>query len=189
MDAHVFRRRHADDLERRPVEGDGTADDAGVGPERAPPEAVRDHGDGVRARVLFRHEPTAQHGTNPEHVEIVRAHRLREQALALAALGQRHRRGGPGREAGERVHATEVEVVRIRRRPVQRAAEVAREDGHDLGRPRHRHRAQEQRVHEAEDRGVGADAESERHHGDRGEARMLHEKAHGLAEVVSERCP
>jgi hypothetical protein len=63
--AHVFGRGHPDDLERRPVEGDGTADDAGVGSERAPPEPVRDHGDGVRARVLFRHEPRPSAGRTP----------------------------------------------------------------------------------------------------------------------------
>ena len=50
-----------------------------------------------------------------------------------------------------------------------------------------RQRPQQHRVDDAEDRGVGADAEREREDGGRGEAGILAQHAHGVDEVLAQR--
>ena len=104
--------------------------------------------------------------------------------------------GEPGRHRIERSEALEapalvadVDVVRIRRRDIARAERfdrVLHADRVHLARVGNRQRPQHQRIGEAEDGAVGADADGERDHRDNGEARAGAQHADAVPEVLPE---
>jgi hypothetical protein len=58
-------------------------------------------------------------------------------------------------------------------------------DRDELGGRAHRQRPEEQRVHHAEERGVGADPERERDDGDRGQALVTGQRAHAVEQILA----
>jgi hypothetical protein len=106
-----------------------------------------------------------------------------------AGIGRK--RHGEIRERGEAVEAlgaiANVDVVAVRRHEragVERFDRRPRTDGEHLAGARDRKRPQQQRVGEAEDGAVGADADRQREHRDEGEAWAGRQHAEAVAEVL-----
>ena len=108
----------------------------------------------------------------------------------LAALAPRVEVARPGRAAGQAaavaVAGRRRERVAGRRRALARQAAAVFDEDQPVG-VRERQRPEQQRVHQAEDRGVGADADGEDQDGDDGEAGVAAQRAEGVAQVVQER--
>ena len=200
-------RRHAHDRERLAVQREGPAGDLRIGVELASPEIVANHRHGMAIGhfVLTGQEEPPELRLEPERGEIVRGHDAAEDLGGLRPGRELQRRGGIVR--GElRYGARAIAVV-----PVVGHRDREREP---LGAMRERlvhfdqaggvldgERAEEQRADEADDRGRGADAEPQRHHGEESEparprqhsGAMLHvaPQPHGslLSPIVSGRPP
>ena len=129
-------------------------------------------------------EQTAQGGTEPEHGEVAAVHQLGQHGLDASAellgYGLELRCRDAGEDLGAR--ALQVLVVRIRER---REGEVVVGEV-DLHQPLglgDRWPAEENRVHQAEGGGVGADTQRERENGDQREAWGLAQPARRVAEI------
>jgi hypothetical protein len=181
--------RDADDRERAAVERDLAVDDRRVCAEATLPRGVAQHGDGVRPRspILFGQEAAAERGAHAEHVEVVARRQVAPDALVVAAAAQAHRREAVGEQPREDLAAVAVVlVVEVRldrhvRAVVERAEEFVKLTGSLDGQ-----RAQQHRVHETEDRGVGPDAERERHGRNEREARTLPQPARAVSQVLQQ---
>ena len=163
---------------------------AGSAPNRRrqKPSLTTSAGAAAGSTVLERPEDAAPSGGDARHLEVVRGHELAEDPIRLAPFAQAHGSDGVGREPGEGVGLlAKIEVVGIRRPSVEGAAVVARVHRHYRGGVAHRKWAKKERVDEAEDRGVGADAEADRQQGHESESRALREHPHGVAQVVDQR--
>ncbi len=187
-------RHDADHREALPAQDEGAAEDAGVAAESPLPESLAQEDDAVGARLLLlRAERPAEDRSLPERRE-----RPRRDLPPVDALGLAH---GVRRPA----HGAEDEVLPVvagdgleDRALVAQVLEVRHGEAHlrDLLRPlgeeheapglRVRQGPQQDGVHHAEDRGVGADAERERGHGDDGEAGRAPQRAHREANVPPE---
>ena len=181
------RRHDADDDDRIAVEQRRLADDRRVAPEGARPQRLGDHRRPLGAvRVVAGFERAAgdrRHAQQREDVGRDDGHRNRRR---LAVAGQRD--GGrrvPGdvlHGAGLRAPVEDVEVGAV----VGLVADGG-VDGDEARRVGEGQRLQQHAVDDAEDRGVGADAEGQHHDDQRAEARRLEEEPECLAEVSEHR--
>jgi hypothetical protein len=186
-------RRDADHGERAPVDGHRAPDDARVGAEALAPQPVAEHDDRARhgRGVLVGDEEAPERGAHAEHREVVPRDELAPDGEAGRAAALHHRRrGAVGDDALQPAcPRAEVEVVRVGARPVAPVADavlgpLARVHAHELPGPLDGERPQEERVDEAEDDGVDADAQGERADGGQREAGRLHELAQRITNVL-----
>ena len=161
-------RRDPDDLDRMAIERDGGPDDGGIAAEAALPERRADDANRRRRRrhvSLDNRAPEERRGAN--HVEVAGGDARDTDARGVVADADgRHRRavfGGQRREGG-RIGLDGFEIG-IGRAAVGAAAEIA---GVDVDQPaaargNARRLAQQQSVHEAEDRRRRAHAKRQGH--------------------------
>ena len=112
-----------------------------------------------------------------------------DRSLHLGHRSGRADREGPATEPGRR----REDVAALRERASDRVREVRRGtsllshlDEHQLPRVAHRQHPEHQRIDQAEDRRVGADAQSEREHDDHREGAIPEGHPHGVAQIPSD---
>ena len=142
------------------------------------PEAMADDDGGLRVGTRFvRGEGPAGFRRDAENAEEAVAHRAPLGKARLAAAEDRRRIAAVGRHRVEaRRSVAPVDEVRMRYARGA-AARVALAERDDAGGLAVRQRPQQHAVDDAEDRGVGADAERQRDHGDEREGGTLEERA------------
>ena len=163
------RREHADDRVRRAVEAQRAAEDVGRSAERAAPQRIADDGDGrgVGALLFFR-EYAAEHGRHAHEREEIRRDARARQAARVGVLlpvdvGGLH----AGDFFPEVCRVAQELVVGISVVEIDAAAagqDFRGPDEHDAVGLGHAEAAEEKRLEDGEDGGVGA--EGERHGGD-----------------------
>ena len=183
-------RRHTDNREGAAVERDRAADDRGIRGKRAAPETVGDHGDGVAIGDAFfvGAKGPAELRPDAEELEEVRGHELAEDANRLVAGAQVHRHETERHHRGHAVERRRAQVLEVRIRHAQVVARGAGAVDHEdaiLARDACQRRKQ-QRLHPAEDRGVGADAEPEDEDGDHRERGPADEHPPGEFQILQD---
>ena len=171
---------HADDGARALVDDYAPSDNRRIGAVAALPQTVRQDDRRLEARHgrLLGEEVAAQHRLDPEQREQVGRDRLAQQPLGIALA--RHREIAR-QEAGDAVEgsrlALQVQQIRIRDPrvvPVLRLQAMRRVQGDDaVAAIAKRQRTQQQRIDDAEDRDVGANADGQRDERGQREARAL----------------
>ena len=174
------RRQHPDDLVRLAVQNEGRANRGRVAAEPPLPQPVREHECPGPARdIVLGHEQAAGCRATAEHRQQVGRDSQRADAFRLAAAGDR----GVGADGNGHIREGGLTVANVevlgRREPVLGDAETGRSV------PQH-HQAfgfrigqgpQEHAGGHAEEGGVGADAERQRHDGRGGKSGALAEEA------------
>ena len=170
-------RHDADHFARHPVELDDASDDAGVAAEFPLPQAVAEDGVAVTADGIFPcSERAAQLRGHAQNREEVRRDERGAQSDRLAAAG-------------------EIDLVAIRvpgdihRSDLlahldERALRVGPGDADEALRRSVGQRFEQNSIHEAEDRRIGAQAERQSEHDDGAEARVLAKAARAIADVL-----
>jgi hypothetical protein len=171
--AEAKRRRHrADDLMRTPVDDDRALEHGVIAAERAVPVAVAEHHHVRRAGPVVRlREPAADRRRHAKRAQHALARRQRPDFLGIALAGH-----GRGRPRAPDPHVLQgLRVVGVGR--VDRVIEIRLIDAADRVHDPHERvgvrvgqRVDQDPVHDAEDRGRGADAEREREDRGSGEA-------------------
>jgi hypothetical protein len=177
--------KHADDLARTPVHHHRPADHVGIAAELPLPVGIRQHRPFRRfGRVVIRGEAAAEVRVHAQQAERPVGDEQRIDAFGLSAAGHRYGRVVPEPDVLER--ASFLAIHQIGRRRL-----IHDRESHPRGRVPHadqrvrvgkRQRLQEHAANHAENRGVRADAERERNHGDEGERRRGGEAPHDAAE-------
>ena len=175
----------ADDGVRLPVEEDGSPDDAGVGVEAAAPGPLGE--DDLTAAVDPRAEPAAEHRLEADDAEeiagddhAVDAHRplvAGDVEGGVAVSGDSAQRGHAGSPLHDVRARGRVLLAGLDLLVVDRDQPIGVVEGQG---------PEEHRVHDAEDGGVGSDAERQRDDRDEREAGSLDEGAPGDPEVGEE---
>ena len=194
LGGHRVRHRrleHADDGRRPRAKADPLADDRRIAGERRRPEAIGQHRRAGRLRSSIACvEQTAEHRTKAHHVEVRSADDAGLDDARLAAeADQREVDGGEVAERSDRLDARlEVVHLRYRERRVLRAdtgCALA-----DVDQPIFvaiDERTEQHAAHDAEDGGVGADAERERHDDGQRQAFRARERADRKLQIVRHR--
>ncbi len=186
------RRHHPHHREVRPVDLDRLADQRRIRPVAPRPEPVAQHHHLVPPRrLLFGQEGPPQHRTHTQGREEARRDPHAGDLLGLAPAPQVV---APPRRIEER-HALEraallpkipkvrprddVEIGGIGDRPLP--------DHHQPFRLRKRNRPQERRIHHPEHRGIGPDAQRQRHHRHRRETRIPPKHPQRVPDVAQDR--
>ena len=177
------RRHHADHGERHRIELDRLADDFSIRAKHARPEAVAQHHDAVVADGgFFGHERAAEDGVGFEHGEQVRRRAQAGHVLRIAGALVAEVDVPVRRERFEALRlALPVFVGRHRHRPLV-AVGIDLPQHRDLLGILVRQRVEDDGLDDAEDGGVGADAEREREHGDQHKGRLPAQGAEGVGE-------
>ena len=180
------RRRDPDHREVAVAELEPSSQDARVAAESPLPERVAQHGDGRTVWPGFRLGERAADGWRHAEGLEQAGGRLRDGdllgALAPEQVGGNHLDQCQRLER-LRARAPLEEVQRMHRDGRLRIRRLFPERDEATG-IRIRQRTQQHRVDEAEDRGVCADAERQREHGDHREARALAKRAQGVSCVL-----
>ncbi len=182
----------ADDGVAVAVEDDALADDGGVGGEAGFPEIKADHGDGVgvgSAVVVFG-EGAADGGADAEDGEVSAGDELGGDTLGFAVEAETGFIGEAAEHAGEDGVVVAEVVVHgpgdgVAAPVASVVVAVAGEEDETL-RLLDGEEAEEDLIEEAEDGGVGSDAEGERGDGDGGEDGGFGEGAEGEAEIADQ---
>ena len=183
------RRGDTDDRERAAVNADRPAQHAGIALEPRAPPARADDGH----FVIRRFRCSADERRHAKIAEEARRDLLHLAGWLRGAV-DRHRRTVETREAdnlGDNLVLSAHRFEHRRLEHVKRFLEASGQDGKGLDlyqaiRLAHRQRAQQQAVDEAEERGVGADAERKRERDDGGERRALPQPAERVAQVLGD---
>ena len=192
LDPVKRRSRHAHDRERAAVQLEDLPHHARIATEAPLPVAVVEHRHraGVGLNVVFGGEGAAHGRLHPQHGEEVAGHDLSQRALGLP-LGleaQGHRKARQhSRE--DRVLVAEVAVHRVGKGLIgEEGAHVGTGavEQHQLLGASDGQEAQEDLIEEGEDRRVGADAEAQRGHHEKAEARVLAEHPERVAQVLDD---
>ena len=137
---------------------------------------------GAGRHVVARGDQASQPRPDAEHLEVVPGDDQAAREIGVPAPGEAHLDAAERRQALEdALVVPQVDVLRVGQDAAAVEAHV-----NDARRIAHRQPLQQHRVHEAEDRRVGADAQGQREHGGRRESRALAERAPGEAQVVPE---
>ena len=165
------RGQHADDGVRPALQVQGTTDHVAGAAEVAMPQLVADERDGGSAgAVLVIGEEPAERGPDPQRTQIRRGDGGAVQPLGLDPAGQVELALGSEPGARERMRLVAVQSV-IEERGTERIEAFAQSHAvHDVIHVGDRQRAQQQRIHRAEDGRVRAHPEPEREHRDDREA-------------------
>ena len=177
------RRRHADDGEDVAVQPHLPPDDIRFAGEPRLPEVVADHRHGMRARrhiVGRRQQPSARRGTDVEDVEEVAGD---DQAVHQFGRVAGVEAGADAAPAGQAVEVLVV-VAQGRVHRIGEHAAVAAGDIGEAGRVADPQALEQRGVDQAEDRGVGADAQRQGQHGGHGEAGLPAQHAGGVAQIL-----
>ena len=137
---------------------------------------------------VIRRQSVAENRPHTERLEEVGRDRRARHADAIAAAGQRDRALEVGRDLLERAGLLPP-VLEVRGRDAVarlRVHPIVLPDRHHPGGIAERQRPQQDRVDDREDGGVGADAEGERQHDDRGEAGTLPHQAQRVAKILEQ---
>ena len=186
LDAIEPGRRYADDRHRMAIDDNGAIENRGVATETPLPEAVAEHGDGMRSRrtVVSIVEYAPQGRTHAKDIKVVAADDVAVDALGAALPRDSHSRGKPREKPGEDfVTVAKILVHRIGEgHPVERAAlKGARPvEKNQLRGVAHRQPPQQHLVHQRENGSVGPHPESERQDDDQAEAEVLAQAAEGV---------
>ncbi len=182
------RRHDADDGAFHAVDENLCADDRPLG-ERAYPQLVREHDDErpVRSRLLLR-EYMPSRRCDTERREQVGRHDRRRDALRRFVGADVDGARVEGADVVERVVALSKldELRAVDRKLIEPQLREPAADQNELARARIRQRPKQHAVDDAEDRGVGADAERQREHGDDREAGRARQSANRVARVLRE---
>ena len=181
------RRRDADDGVGLVVEPDGLANRIGPPSEALPPEPVGDDRDARRAGLFVRGvEPPAERRLDVEHAEEVHVDNGSRDALGTVGAREREPRLTERGQSGEAVMTNApVERVGWRRVAVTLSClPIGVRYQHQIVRAGERQRPYEHGVDDAEDRGVGADADRNREDREEEKARRPPERARGVAEIL-----
>ena len=144
-------------------------------------------------RLVALCEGASKHWPHAEHRERVRRHLRAVEPQGVSLTGQRRARDPQGRDMGERLdpRAQRQELNRIQRGGRLRGRTVrchgtvgVLDDVDELVRIPVGQRCQQNRVDDAEDGRVGADAERKRRNRDRGEPRVPPQRAQPVADVL-----
>ena len=175
-------REHSDDGEQVIVEQDGPGEDVRVGAVLGPPEIVRqDSRAGAAAAIVVACEGAAQDAGHPERLEIIAAGQFATHDALLAPACKIELPVRPGEDAREDVLA----VAHLFPDGVGEILLVAIHDDFDeLFGMADRQHSEHDGVDQAEDGGVGADAQAERNDGYRGESGIAAEGAQSVAEIL-----
>ena len=192
LEAGELARGHADHGRRDAAQHELTPQDRRVPVEPADPIRPAHYRDGAiarRAHVVLRFEHAPHRRAHAERREEVRRHVLRVRAFGVEAVARHlesNRRQAD--DVGEHVVLIAKPLVHARREAVHpRLARIPAQQLHepawfpDGKIPKH------QRVDDAEDGGVRADAEREREDGDRGEPGAAAQHPKAVADVLPER--
>ena len=183
------RRHHADDGVRLVVEPDGLANRIQPRAEALPPESIADHRDAGRTGLFVSSGKTpSECGLDVEHVEEVHVDNRARDALGAIEPGEREPGLTEGGQPGEAVVA-DAPVEKVGRRRVTVALSclpVRVRDQHEIVGAREGQRPQQHGVDDAEDRGVGADADRNRQDREQKKARRPPEGARGVAEILQQ---
>jgi hypothetical protein len=176
----------ANDREGHAVQRERLADDIGIAAEAALPEAVADDRDRRGLEIFVGMERAPAREVGAEKREVIAGDDLKNDLLRRGPAAPIDLRKGHRRHLGEDVILiAQILEVEMRDRQVAGIPLVGRENRREpIGFP-DRDRLQHRDVHEAENRGVRADAESEREYGDCGECRALHQHPQAVAEVLN----
>ena len=175
---------------RLAVERERRSDQVPTRAEPVLPEPVADDDDAARTGpILLGEEGPAVQRSRAEEIEQVGGDQGAIDHFRVVAA--REREGGRSERRhpreGARLIAPIGEIGRRNAEPVQPFRQIALEDHRepvriDVGQRREHHG-----VHDAEDRAVGPDAQRQRQHGDRGEARALEEHPKGEPRILEHR--
>ncbi len=192
---HLTRQREmlqqdADDATGLAVERDGTTDDLWVEAIAPRPRTVTEHRRAFRpGRILRGNEQPSKRGLRPQHRQQVGRGTDDADPLGVAAAGERVVTADRDRDLVETgVAVLDVEVL-CGGKPVLGDVEsggTLPEDHQPIG-VLVRQRAKQQRARDAEERGVGADTDGQRQNRGEREARMRHEPANRVPEIVEHR--
>ena len=180
--------QHAHDLVAFAVDADGAADDVAVTPETILPESVTDDEDAVVAQDGFvGTEAAAKLRFGAEGGKKIGGDAKAAGGVGgLAGFGEVHVRKGVGGNFPVAVHfGLQIEVVGRRDSApgILRSGSIDAIQSTAVGIGQ---RAQQHFIDDAERRRVGTDAESERHHGNDGEAGRATQRPDGEAEVTED---
>src|ERR1035441_3047650 len=181
--------RHSDDGEIVPVHHHVPVEDGWIAGEPVLPVAVAQHHHGVSqdGGVVIRRNGAAHRRADAQHGEVGPRYHLARSTLRAAAETHADRRGDTAQDAAERlVPIEEVPVHRVGKGILaavasEMTAMMVQQD--ELSGVLHRQQAQHELVDEGEDRGVGANAQSQRQHNHCAEYRGLRQIAKGEADV------
>lgn len=150
---------------RASIDPDMFADRARVAAESLPPIGVPKYEDGLLARLtLACGDQAAQCRMHVQSGEVVIRDDARQHLIDALVGAQAGKSQAIAGDIGERGGLlTEIQEIGIRegRQQLGTALLLCREDG-NLLRMRHRHRVKQESIHEAEDQGVGANAQRQR---------------------------
>ena len=180
----------------RGVQCQNFADDVRVRAQFVHPQGMADDRDVIASRltVFVREEEPPHHRTQSEDVKIVRAHHLPQHLLGLgfAAPGQgqgTHKRCQPREDL---VVPRIVLVIReghgqlLTFLAVTSCLGVNRVDLDQAGNVFYRQRMQQDRIHNREDRGIGANSQGQRQDRDRAEPSVLGQHPSCIANVLQQ---
>ena len=177
----------ADDRHRHAFNPDDASDDGGVRAEHAGPRLMPEDGDQRSPGPLLRRvEPAAERRPESQDVEIGRR-RVLGGSTANAAFVEI---AGGNRDRGGHRRRKDVGVLRhllvgvIRDDDERLARGIVLIDVDEAIGVGERLVTEQHRVHDAEDRGVGADGEAEDQHRRRGETPIAHQAAEAVARVA-----
>ena len=185
--AAVIGRTDADDRHRHAFNPDDASDDGWVRAEHAGPRLMPEDGDERSpAPLLCLVEPAAERRPESQDVEIGRRRvlddRIADGAVVEIADGVRNAGGHRRRkDVGVLRHLHVGGIRGDDERPARAVVLIDVDEAIGVG---ERLFTEQHRVHEAEDRGVGADGEAEDQHRRRGETPIAHEAAEAVARVA-----
>jgi hypothetical protein len=183
--AEELRRRDADDGEGMSVDEESAPEDGGIAGEPPFPVPIADDSDAGIAGD----EGASERWIYAEHAEV--AVRRGEHIGDFALAGDEHvgpREAEEGRDAGEQASV----AFQLAEQPIRDVADLFGTARAGLGERYETMRvadgqvAEKHGIEEAEDRGVGADAESEREHDYAGETGRAAKRSGGVAQVLRE---
>ena len=182
------RRHHADDRGGAAVDAHRSPDDPGIALISALPHVVAQDHDRLGARpVVVRAEVASERRRRAEHLEERGRDRRPQVPFGIAAaVRQRQAAAGERRDVRDRRRRPpDVEVVLVRdARALDAHALVGRVDDGDLLGVGIGVRVQEDAVHHAEDRGVGANPERQADDRHRQEARTPEQRPDGVTRIL-----
>ena len=188
VERQAERRRHdADDFARAAVHLNRLAEDFARATEPAAPQsfAEHDHRTGAGHRVGGGQRASLD-GRRAQCVEEIRRHRRAADALRLVAAEQIEVGAGVRRQPRQARRLSAIVDDLPHRQPRPRLARRRVPEEHQLVRLPVRQRFEDDALDDAEDRGVRADAEREREHGQRGESGAADEEAPAVTNVLPE---
>src|SRR5262245_38049232 len=169
------------------IERNRFPDQIRIGAEAALPQAVAEHDDRMRARslVFVRQKHSPRRSLHSQYVEVIPRNDEAKYGLVRVPSGQVQLRKGVCQKTGEDlVLIAVIDEVQMRGRKIARILGVCSEERHQTARLFDRQRLQQRGVDDAEDSGVGADAERQGERRNKGKSRTLEQYPESEANVL-----